>query len=179
MKCVLVSLYASVVVTCSGQLLCSEWLISQPLKYHPLRHCQRSNEYQIGARNVPSLEKCAQYAENNFALAFNYGHGRKPKNESADNNLINLFNTHSANRSTIDESEAAVYVNCEILACPEIGNLSMMVNDTRYDYYTLFANPIREQIRASIFESVFKRIFFRSSGQRNLLAIRWNVHFFV
>lgn len=114
------------------------------MKYHPLRHCQRSSEYQIGARNVPNLEKCVQYAENNFALAFNYGHGRKPRNESADHNLINLFDTHSVNRSTIEESEAAAYVNCEILACPEIGNLSKMVNDTRYDYYTLFANPIRE-----------------------------------
>lgn len=144
MMCAVILYFTAFAIICYGQLYCSDWLRSKPTKYYPLRHCQRSNEYQIGAKNVPNLEKCVQYAENNFALAFNYGHGRKPKNESIDHNLINLFGTLSANRTTIEESEPTIYLNCEILACPEVGNLSTMVNDTRYDYYTLYANPIRE-----------------------------------
>lgn len=114
------------------------------MKHYPLRHCQRSTKVQISAKNVANVEKCAQFAENNFALAFNYGHGRKPKYESADHNLINLFDTQTVNRSKIEQSNTMIYRNCEILACPEVGNLSTIVNDTRYDYYSLYANPIRE-----------------------------------
>lgn len=136
--------FMSIATICSGQLRCSDWLNKAPIKYYPLRHCQRSNEYQIGAKNVPTLEKCARFAEDNSALAFNYGHGRKPKNETVDHNLINLFNAIHVDRTTTESSEPSAYVNCEILACPEVGNLSSIVNDTRYDYYTLYADPIRE-----------------------------------
>lgn len=145
MTCVRILFISSFVAICCGQLFCSDWLKSKPITYYPLRHCQRSNGYQIGAKNVPSLDKCVEFAENNFALAFNYGHGRKPKNQTAHHNLINLFNTLPVNRSTIEEAEPKAYVNCEILACSEVGNLSTMANDSRYDYYTLYANPIRKR----------------------------------
>lgn len=35
------------------------------------------------------------------------------------------------------------FYNCEILACPEFSNFATIVNDTRYDYYSLYTNPIR------------------------------------
>ena len=34
--------------------------------------------------------------------------------------------------------------NCEALACPETANFSTMVNDTRFDYYSLYTNPPRK-----------------------------------
>lgn len=39
------------------------------------------------------------------------------------------------------------------MSCPEYGNFSEMINDTRYDYYSLYANPAR------------KYIYFRSEGE--------------
>lgn len=59
--------------TTSSQLFCSNFEKRENHTFYPLKHCQRSNKSQIGAKNVNSLEKCAQYAQNNHALAFNYG----------------------------------------------------------------------------------------------------------
>lgn len=179
MSCVLILLSTLLVVTCYGQLYCSDYLKREPLKYYPLRHCQRSTEYQIARKNVANLEKCAEFAEKNFALAFNYGHGRKPKNESVDHNLINLFDKPAANQSIVDDSDTPVYVNCEILACPEIGNLSTIINDTRYDYYTLYANPIREFNRSMRNRVSGLSLFFFSTSKRYLLANRWIIYLFV
>lgn len=178
MNCVLILLLTLLVVTCYGQLYCSDYLKREPVKYYPLRHCQRSIEHQIASKNVANLEKCAEFAEKNFALAFNYGHGRKPKNESVDHNLINLFDKPAVNQSIAD-SDTPVYVNCEILACPEIGNLSTIVNDTRYDYYTLYANPIRE-LNLSMSKRVSGvSLVFSSTSKRDLLANRWIIHLFI
>lgn len=71
----------------SSQTFCSDFVKRENHTFYPLRHCQRSNKTQIGAINVNSLEKCAQYARNNRALAFNYGSktveqlkGKEPRN---------------------------------------------------------------------------------------------------
>lgn len=168
MNCVLLTFFAwNVAIGCS-QLFCSDLLKREPLKYHPLRHCQRSTEYPIGAKNVPTLDKCVQFAENNNALAFNYGHGRKPKNETDDHNLLNLFDKPSNKSTDVDDTEAT-YFNCEILACPEIGLLSKVVNDSRYDYYTLYANPIRESFTRFQYEEDEKHFsLFHSTRQCNV-----------
>lgn len=35
------------------------------------------------------------------------------------------------------------FFNCEVLACPEFDTFHHMINDTRYDYYSMYANPPR------------------------------------
>lgn len=40
-----------------------------------------------------------------------------------------------------DPHEQEELFNCEILDCPEFKNFSSMVNDTRYDYYSLYSRP--------------------------------------
>lgn len=131
-------------------LLCSEQLKPKRREYYPLRHCQRSNLTQIGVKNVENVTKCAQFAERNNAMAFNYGHGKKPKNRTFDGDLVNLFDiTNKTINQTKIENEIIVqemepYFNCILFDCPEIGNLSKMMNDSRYDYYSMYANPIRK-----------------------------------
>lgn len=136
----------------SAQLFCSDVLKRNQTKYYPLRHCQRSNKTVIGMKNVANLQKCVQFADSNRALAFNYGHGKKPQKKTIDNNLINLFDlakmknqtkNNTTSQPTLDV-EFEQYYNCEILSCPEFGNMSSMINDTRYDYYSAYANPIRK-----------------------------------
>lgn len=116
------------------------------MKYFPLRHCQRSNKTQIGVKNVKSVEKCAQFAEVNKAMAFNYGHGNRPRNKTADGDLINLFDTLRMEKFDNETKfiEVETYFNCQVLSCPETGNLSTMINDTRFDYYSLYVRPIRK-----------------------------------
>lgn len=100
-------------------------------QFYPLRHCQRSNKTVIAFSSVKSLNQCSDFAIENRALAFNFS----PENRSK----INLF--LKGNGSAGDPGE---FYNCEVLECPEYRNLSSMVNDTRFDYYSLYTHPPRE-----------------------------------
>lgn len=101
---------------------------------------------------MANLDRCIQFAEYHQALAFNFGHGKKPRKKSDQNDLLNLFDLkrkkeEKARNQTKESKEAKElnepvepYFNCEVLSCPEVGNMSTMINDTRYDYYTLYGN---------------------------------------
>lgn len=135
-----------------AQMFCSDLLKHNRTKFHPVRHCQRSNQTRIAARNVANLEKCIQFTEYHQGLAFNFGHGKRPRKKSDQNELLNLFDvmrekeikkkneTKLAKNVTDSEKTIEPYFNCEVLSCPEVGNMSTMINDTRYDYYTLYGN---------------------------------------
>lgn len=138
----------------SSQLFCSDLLKRNRTRFHPVRHCQRSNQTRIAAKNVANLEKCIQFTENNQGLAFNFGHGKRPRKKSNQNDLLNLFDVQRdkeikervKNETKMVKLDPDLkepiepYFNCEVLSCPEIGNMSSMINDTRYDYYTLYGN---------------------------------------
>lgn len=133
----------------SAQIFCSDLLKRNRTKFHPVRHCQRSNKTRIAAKNVANLNKCIQFTEYHQGLAFNFGHGKRPRKKS-DGNLLNLFDvmrkkemkknneTKSTKESKDVEETIEPYFNCEVLSCPEVGNMSTMINDTRFDYYTLY-----------------------------------------
>lgn len=127
-----------------AHLFCSDLLKTKPQRFYPVRHCQRSNQTLIAAKNVGNVEKCAQFATHHEAMAFNYGHGKKPRKKTSQNEFINLFDVMKSKNETKTFSKKPVeigpYFNCEVLSCPEIGNMSTMINDTRYDYYTLYGN---------------------------------------
>lgn len=132
----------------SSQLFCSDLLKRNRTKFYPVRHCQRSNKTRIAAKNVANLNKCIQFAEHNRALAFNFGHGKRPR-KRGDQDLLNLFDVKrdkEENKTKIEKDLKALaenadpYFNCEVLSCPEIGNMSSMINDTRFDYYSLYGN---------------------------------------
>lgn len=107
-------------------------------EFHPLRHCQRSNKSVIAFANVDSLDECIDFARSMSGLAFNYN----PKDRFGKN----LYEIKKMNESTADniETDPDEFYNCEILGCPESRNFSSMVNDTRFDYYSLYTRPPRE-----------------------------------
>lgn len=141
---VLVLLALTAPVLLNAQLFCSDLLKAKPRRFYPVRHCQRSNQTRIAAKNVANLAKCAQFAANQGALAFNYGHGKKPHKKPSADELVNLFDLVKAKNETKVYVKKPVdsepYMNCEALGCPESGNMTTMVNDTRYDYYTMYGN---------------------------------------
>lgn len=141
------SVASSHLVLVSAQIFCSDLLAPNKTKYYPVRHCQRSNKTRIAAKNVENLRKCEQFAEYNNGLAFNYGHGRKPRKKDDSNNWMNLFDIikkeeNLTNKWKVIAKELELsndpYFNCEIFDCPEVGNMSSIINDTRYDYYSIY-----------------------------------------
>ena len=121
-------------ISLSNQELCKKFEEELKHEFHPLRHCQRSKKSVVAVSNVDSLEDCVELAKMNRGLALNFSPAKA-------RSLLNLFDKSSIVNRTTEEED---FYNCEVLECPEYRNLSSIVNDTRYDYYSLFANPPRK-----------------------------------
>ncbi|CAO1325257.1 unnamed protein product [Diamesa serratosioi] len=111
-------------------------------KFYALRHCQRSNKTMIGLANFDTLEECADFTRSKKGLAFNFS----PKNRNKSNlyQLVkdkeNKLNGSNMGSSAISE-EFDEFFSCQSLDCPEYGNFSTVINDTRFDYYSMYSNP--------------------------------------
>lgn len=108
-------------------------------EFHPLRHCQRSNKTVIAYSNVKNVEKCAEFTRISRGLAFNFS----PRNRSYQN-MFEFSKNSTNNTSKIIDSELHEFSNCQVLDCPEYKNFSSIVNDTRFDYYSMYAYPARK-----------------------------------
>jgi hypothetical protein len=97
-------------------------------EFHPLRRYQKSNKTVIAVENFVTLSECAEFALQNQGLAFNFSPwGRR-------------------GRLNDTESIFLTYFSCEILDCPEFSNFSSLINDTRFDYYSLYAKNLRKYV---------------------------------
>ncbi|KAG5675849.1 hypothetical protein PVAND_005719 [Polypedilum vanderplanki] len=122
-------------------------------EFHPLRRCQRSNKTVIAFTDVEDVEQCAAFARHSKALAFNFS----PKSRRDSNLFVN---------ETKKEEESDFY-SCECLACPEYQNYSTVINDTRFDYYSLYTYPAPFE-NATCIESLGMFLFF--SEKKNYTA---------
>lgn len=125
--------YLILLVPTTSYRICSLHRDRTRHRFYALRHCQRSNQTVIGLANFSTVRECAQYARQKRGLAFNFA----PKSR----NHTNLYDVVKTSRTTINPDE---FYNCEVLECPEFRNLSSIVNDTRFDYYSLYTRPPRE-----------------------------------
>ncbi|XP_035772725.1 uncharacterized protein LOC118456239 [Anopheles albimanus] len=113
-------------------------------RFYLLRHCQRSERNVIGLANVKTVRSCADIARSKQAMAFNYApagrHGVNrfdlAQNQSRPTPWIP---PKAASGSTTTRVPFDDFYNCQVLDCPEHRNLSSIVNDTRFDYYSLYA----------------------------------------
>lgn len=78
--------------------------------FYKVRECSKSNQRILMRKRTLNVDDCMRYAREKNAFAFNY--------------------------SPIDLAKD--YYNCQLLPCPELTN--SFVNDTQYDYYTIYAN---------------------------------------
>ncbi|KFB39058.1 AGAP009316-PA-like protein [Anopheles sinensis] len=127
-------------------------------RFYPLRHCQRSNRTVIGLANVKTVRECANLARHKQALAFNYApEGRNRSNlfvvalereQNSSNRPSPWKPTQLPSSDGVEEGFEDFY-NCHVLDCPEYRNLSTIVNDTRFDYYSLYARNLQTKLNYS------------------------------
>ncbi|XP_073967699.1 uncharacterized protein [Choristoneura fumiferana] len=127
-------LIASLIATTSGNVKCSS---GSPLivpKYHLMEKCHRSKVGIMAKANYTSLTSCQRLGIEKKALAFNFVplealkeiDRERKKNRGRDNGTEPL--------------EPLAYT-CEVLKCAEVDGGLSLVNDSRYDYYSLYAKP--------------------------------------
>jgi hypothetical protein len=138
MKLVVIACVAVLFISLTRAKFCKEFEGKVKHEFYPLRHCQRSNKTVIYFTNVESFEDCVEFTRNHRGLAFNFS----PLNRFKKN----LFELKKQNESSSLKPELVEedFYNCEVLECPEYRNFSSIVNDTRFDYYSLYTRPPRE-----------------------------------
>ncbi|XP_063697884.1 uncharacterized protein LOC134828829 [Culicoides brevitarsis] len=120
---------------------CSNFEVYTNHTYHPLRHCQRSNGTIIGLRNVKTFEDCVSFGRERSALAFNFRSNDKNNTNRYDSLKPKEESNKTWNYNVETRLKNEDFYNCQLLECPEYGNFTGMINDTRFDYYTLYAKP--------------------------------------
>ncbi|KAH8401233.1 hypothetical protein KR009_003923 [Drosophila setifemur] len=117
---------------------------SHPLHFHLVRQCQRASaDDAVALENVSSLEECANLARELRGLALNYAPGdpKRSKNIFETSQFGNeTKNKAIRSRLTVFE-QPGEFFNCHVLQCPQNSSFSGMVNDSRFDYYSLYGRP--------------------------------------
>lgn len=91
-------------------------------KYHLMEKCHRSKLGIAAKANYTSLTSCFRLGIEKRALSLNF----------SPPDAVNL------------EGEGTMEYTCEVLKCAEADGGLSLGNDTRYDYYSIYAKPIRE-----------------------------------
>ncbi|XP_017070110.2 uncharacterized protein LOC108107205 [Drosophila eugracilis] len=144
MAAVALLLYNLLMGQTMGTLTCPSGK-SNPLQFHLVRQCQRASaDDALALENTSSLEECVSLAHDMRALALNYAPGG-PKRR------LNLYDQrtfgkesqkqqHLRSRLSVFE-QPGEFFNCHVLQCPQNNTFSGMVNDSRFDYYSLYGRP--------------------------------------
>lgn len=107
-------------VTASANLKCSNELPPLIPNYYLLEKCHRSKLGIAAKANYTSLASCQRLGIEKKALALN-------------------FSPPEAR----EHGEELEYT-CEVLKCAEVDGGLSLVNDTRYDFYSIYAKPLRK-----------------------------------
>lgn len=137
----LIKLYDGLELACQND----NYFPTRQKKFHLLRRCQRSTKKIVEYAYVENPGECKKLARNRKGLAINYAWETQTANLFTVNVRMENGTTFPRKASRKDVSEQPEeFFNCLVLDCPETVNMTSMVNDSRFDYYSLYTNPPRE-----------------------------------
>ncbi|XP_033247260.1 uncharacterized protein LOC108159536 [Drosophila miranda] len=113
-----------------------------PPQFHLVRECQRASaDDALSLENTSSFEDCANLARELHGLALNYAPGGPTRHRNRF--IQSNHGSHGRilrSRLTVFE-QPAEFFNCHVLQCPQNSTFGDMVNDSRFDYYSLHGRP--------------------------------------
>ncbi|XP_050327291.1 uncharacterized protein LOC126757428 isoform X2 [Bactrocera neohumeralis] len=122
----------------------------------------------IAYKNAFTLEDCVREAKSARGLALNFGTRLRSKQMGAGSDAFAILltrlqqsmitrpnSTHNKENRQSVWQQPQHHFNCHILACPENNTMRSLVNDSRYDYYSLYGESIvglfQLQVRSASF----------------------------
>ncbi|XP_017061754.1 uncharacterized protein LOC108101789 [Drosophila ficusphila] len=118
---------------------------SHSLQFHLVRQCQRASANDaLALENTSSLEECTNLAHELRGLALNYSPGGSKRStnvfEQRPYGKEGQKQQHIRSRFSVFD-QPGEFFNCHVLQCPQNSTFSGMVNDSRFDYYSLYGRP--------------------------------------
>ncbi|KAL7735441.1 hypothetical protein ACLKA6_019555 [Drosophila palustris] len=109
-------------------------------QFHLVRECQRdATDDALALENTSSLEECMSLARQLRGLALNYAPGRRTYIEQPKKNE-NRREKDVRRRLNVFQ-QPGEFFNCHVLQCPQNISFAGMLNDSRFDYYSLYGRP--------------------------------------
>ncbi|KAH8396513.1 hypothetical protein KR215_000026, partial [Drosophila sulfurigaster] len=119
-------------------LRCPAAAKDQP-QFHLVRECQRANtDDALALENTPTLKECVELAREFRGLALNYAPLERRRHIYP--NAAPKKKQDAGQRLSVFE-QPGEFFNCHVLQCPQNTSFSGMVNDSRFDYYSLYGRP--------------------------------------
>lgn len=120
------------------------------LQFHLVRECQRAaTDAVLALENTSSLDDCMKLARDLRGLALNYAPGgpnrhanhydQEPKNKDGKGTANRRYKDARRRLSVFEQP--GEFFNCHVLQCPQNKSFAGMVNDSRFDYYSLYGRP--------------------------------------
>ncbi|KAH8394903.1 hypothetical protein KR222_009839 [Zaprionus bogoriensis] len=145
-------------------------------QFHLVRECQRAaTDEALALENTSTLEECMHLARELRGLALNYAPGgtqrhtnryaQQPKDEDGKGTASRRYK--DARRLLNVFEQPGEFFNCHVLQCPQNGSFAGMVNDSRYDYYSLYGRPAALQNMSCVPEVGLFVLFKRPSSYAN------------
>ncbi|KAH8261275.1 hypothetical protein KR044_006266 [Drosophila immigrans] len=108
-------------------------------QFHLVRECQRANtDDALALESTPTLEECMALARELRGLALNYAPiGQKRR---INHNNATVKEQDARRRLSVFE-QPGEFFNCHVLQCPQNTTFAGMLNDSRFDYYSLYGRP--------------------------------------
>ncbi|KAH8370109.1 hypothetical protein KR093_002185, partial [Drosophila rubida] len=108
-------------------------------QFHLVRECQRaSTDDALALESTPTLQECMKLARELQGLALNYAPVEQKRRMEHD---VVSINEQDARRHLSVFEQPAEFFNCHVLQCPQNTSFAGMVNDSRFDYYSLYGRP--------------------------------------
>lgn len=113
-----------------------------PLQFQLVRQCQRAATAEaLALESTPTLEACMKLARELRGLALNYAPGGPERRTNRfEQQPRDAYDKEARKRLTVSE-QPAEYFNCHVLQCPQNISFAGMLNDSRFDYYSLYGRP--------------------------------------
>jgi len=109
-----------------------------------VRECQRAaTDDALALENTSSLEECMNLTRQLRGMALNYAPGGRKRQR---NHFVHPPENESrrekdARRRLNVFQQPGEFFNCHVLQCPQNISFAGMVNDSRFDYYSLYGRP--------------------------------------
>ncbi|XP_002050359.2 uncharacterized protein [Drosophila virilis] len=113
-----------------------------PLQFQLVRQCQRAATTEaLALESTPTLEACMKLARELRGLALNYAPGGPERRTNRfEQQPRDAYDKEARKRLTVFE-QPADFFNCHVLQCPQNISFAGMLNDSRFDYYSLYGRP--------------------------------------
>ncbi|XP_019890868.1 uncharacterized protein LOC101895417 isoform X2 [Musca domestica] len=114
------------ILTTIYSLICRDSKADLRYHFYLLAESHRSLGEKLHIENVDSLETCKQLTRLYKGLAFNYGPKDRLRNKAGNTSRDHYW------------EQAQLYFNCHVLKCPERESSKTLINDSSFNYYSLY-----------------------------------------